>query len=70
MGRGSVCALVLFALHDDVIKWKIFSTLLTLCTGNSLVTSEFPSQMSVTRSVDAFFDLGLNKRLSKQSRRW
>ena len=29
-----------------------------------------PSQRPVTRSFDAFFDLGLNKRLSKQSRRW
>ena len=39
--------------------------------GNSPVTSEFPSQRSVTRSLDVFFDLGLDKRLSKQSgRRW
>ena len=30
---------------------------------------DFPSKMSVTRSVDVFFDLRLNKRLSKQSRR-
>ena len=33
--------------------------------------SEFPSQRPVTRSFDVFFDLRLNKRLSKQSkRRW
>ena len=44
------------ALHDDVIQWKHFG--------------EFPSQRPVTRSFDVFFDLGLNKRLSKQSRRW
>ena len=31
---------------------------------------EFPSQGPVTRSFDVFFDLGLNKPLSKQSRRW
>ena len=30
---------------------------------------EFPSQRPVTRSFDVFFDLRLNKRLSKQSRR-
>ena len=30
---------------------------------------EFPAQWPVTRSFDAFFDLCLNKRLSKQSRR-
>ena len=47
-----------------------FSALLALCAGNSPVTSEFPSQRPVTRSFDVFFDLGLNKRLSKQSRRW
>ena len=32
-------------------------------------TGEFPSQRPVTRSFDVFFDLRLNKRLSKQSRR-
>ena len=38
--------------------------------GNSLVIGDFPSQRPVTGSFDVFFDLGLNKRLSKQSRRW
>ena len=48
-----------------------FSALLALCVGNSLVTGEFPSQRPVTRSFDVFFDLRLNKQLSKQSRcRW
>ena len=28
---------------------------------------DFPSQRPVTRSFDIFFDVGLNKRLSKQS---
>ena len=46
-----------------------FSVLLVLCAGNSPVNGEFPSQSPVTRSFDVFFDLGLNKRLSKQSRR-
>ena len=31
---------------------------------------EFPAQRPVTRSFDVFFDLCLNKRLSKQSRSW
>ena len=44
--------------------------LLALCAGNSPVNDEFPSQSPVTRSFDNLFDLGLNKRLSKQSRRW
>ena len=46
-----------------------FSALLDLCAGNSPVTGEFPSQKPVTRIFDVFFDLRLNKRLSKQSRR-
>ena len=46
------------------------SALLTLCEGNSSVTGEFPSQRPVTRSFDVFFDLRLNKRLSKQSWGW
>ena len=41
-----------------------------LCAGNSPVTSEFPSQKPVTRSFDVFFDLHLNKLLSKQSWGW
>ena len=41
-----------------------------LCAGNSPVTGEFPSHGPVTRSFDVFFDLRLNKRLSKQSRSW
>ena len=38
--------------------------------GNSPVTSEFPSQRPVTQSFDVFFDLRLNKRLSKQLWGW
>ena len=56
-------------IHDDVIKMETFSALLALCVGNSPVTGEFPSQRPVTRSFDVFFDLRLNKRLSKHSRR-
>ena len=39
--------------HDDVIKPKF--------------TGEFPVQKQVTHSFDVFFDLRLNKRLSKQT---
>ena len=55
--------------HDDVIKWKHFPQYWPFAE-NSPVTGEFPSQRPVTRSFDIFFDLRLNKRLSKQSRRW
>ena len=37
--------------------------------GNSPVTGEFSSHRPVTRSFDVFFDLCLNRQLSKQSRR-
>ena len=49
-------------------QMETFSTLLALCAGNSLVTGEFPSQRPVTRSFNVFFDLCLNKRLSKHLR--
>ena len=51
-------------------QMEIFSALLALCGGNSPVTGEFPSQRPVTRSFDVFFDLRLNKRMSKQSWGW
>ena len=49
---------------------EIFSALLALWAENSPVTGEFSAQRPVTRSFDAFFDLRLNKRLSKQSCGW
>ena len=42
---------------------ETFSALLAICAGNSLVTGP---QGPVMRSFDVFFDLRLNKRLSKQ----
>ena len=51
-------------------KMEPFSALLAICAGNSPVPGEFPAQRPVTRSFDVFFDLRLNKRLSKQSWGW
>ena len=51
-------------------QMETFSALLALCARNSPVTGEFPSQWPVKRSFDVFFDLHLNKRLSKQSWGW
>ena len=51
-------------------QMETFSALLVLYAGNSPVTGEFPAQRPVTRSFDVFFDLRLNKRLSKQSWGW
>ena len=49
---------------------EAFSVLLAVCAGSSPVTGEFPAQRPVTRSYDAFFNLRLNKRLSKQLWGW
>ena len=58
-------------MKTDLYRFSLYSpdhrsALLALCVGNSPVTGEFPSQRPVTRSFDVFFDLRLNKRLSKQ----
>ena len=60
---------------SPIISWwhhqmETFSALLAICAGNSPVSGEFPTQRPVTRSFDVFFDLRLNKRLSKQSWGW
>ena len=58
-------------LYYQLIWWRhqmeTCSVSLAICAGNSPVTGEFPARRPVTRSFDAFFDLRLNKRLSKQS---
>ena len=51
-------------------QMETFSALLAICAGNSPVPGEFPAQRPVTRSFDVFFDLRLNKWLSKQSWGW
>ena len=66
--------LLLLSLHKFVNPWwrhqmETSSALLDLCEGNPPVTGGFPLQRPVMWSVDVFFDLRLNKRLSKQSRR-
>ena len=60
------------ASQEPSIPWwrhlmKTISASLAICAGNSPVISEFPSQRPVTRTFDVFFDLRLNKCLSKQS---
>ena len=49
---------------------RIFSALLAICAGNSPVTGEYPAQRPMTRSFGVFFDMRLNKRLSKQWWSW
>ena len=64
-----------FALYCTMLSWwlhqiKKNSALLAFCAGNSPVAGEFPAQRPVTRIFSVFFDLRLNKRLSKQSWGW
>ena len=51
-------------------QMETFSALLAICVENSPVSGEFPAQRPVTRSFDVFFDLRLNKRLSKHPWGW
>ena len=49
---------------------EAFCALLVICAGNPPVTGEFPTQRPVKRSFDVFFDLRLNKLLSKRWWGW
>ena len=58
-------------LNSMMTSWNgnIFRVTGHLC-GDFTGPGEFPAQRPVTRSFDVFFDLRLNKRLSKQSWGW
>ena len=67
--------MVVKMLETRLVSWwrnqvEASSALLAICAGNSPVTGEFPAQRPVTRSLDAFLDLRLNKSLSKQWWGW
>ena len=80
ISRGTkMIPMILLITQHKIDSWtwwrhqmETFSTLLAFCEGNQSVTDGFSSQRPVTRSFDVFFFflLRLNKRLSKQSRRW
>ena len=63
-----------WSYYSLAIWWRhqmeTISALMAICAGNSPVHGEFSAQRPMTRSFDVFFDLRLNKRLSKQSRGW
>ena len=42
---------------------ETFATFLAICVWNSSVTGEFPTQRTLTRNFDVFFDLRLNQLL-------
>ena len=53
--------------HDDVIRWKHFPRYWPFVRA---IHRWIPAQRPETRSFDVFFDIRLNKRLSKQSWGW
>ena len=61
--------------YGAMLSWwrhqmETFSALLDICAGNSPGPGEFPAQRPVSRSFKFFFDLRLNKQLSKEWRDW
>ena len=66
--RRNVAHVTSFPLWRHQVE--TFSALLAICARNSPVVGEFPAQRPVTRSLDVFFYLRLNKRLSRQSWSW
>ena len=69
--KGAPC----FVSDLNLKSFKFKSTMMTSSNGNIFrvtghLSGEFPPQRPVTRSFDVFFDLRLNKRLSKQSWGW
>ena len=63
---------MLMSLSDSWWRHQMetFPALLAVCAGNSPVTGEFPTQRPETGSFHVFFDLRLDKRLSKQWWGW
>ena len=51
-------------------RWRHEMETFSALLADSPVPGEFPTQRPVTRSFDVFYDLRLNKRLSKQSWGW
>ena len=67
-GQGQVNASYIYTLASwRRHQMETFSALLAICVGNSPVPGDFHAQRPVTRSFHVFFDLRLNKPLSKQS---
>ena len=60
---------MLYSIMMTSSNRNIFLVTGPLC-GEFTGPGEFPTQSPVTRSFDIFFDLRLNKRLSKQPRGW
>ena len=70
-GGGAIKHIILRVINFMMTSsnGKIFRVTGPLC-GEFTGPGEFPAQRPVTRSFDVFFDLHLNKRLSKQSWGW
>ena len=67
---GRISTFTIFWIHDDVIRWKHFPRNWPFVRGIHRGPVNSPHKWPVTQSFDVFFDLRLNKRLSKQSWGW
>ena len=71
--RNVFSTLKILLCSSNMLDWQ---SMMASSNGNiflvsgPLVSGEFPAQRTVTQSFDVFFDLCLNKCLSKQSRGW
>ena len=59
-----------YVIYEELIFIEIVVSESSISFTQGPVIGEFPPQRPVTRSFDVFFDLRLNKRLSKQSGDW
>ena len=68
LGNGEYVKAHIVVTYDDVIQWEHFPRYWPFPRGiHQSPVSWYWYQRPVTRSFDVFFDLRLNKRLSKQS---
>ena len=68
--RPSLCEFYMSTMPWWRHQVETFFALLAICAGNSPVPGEFPTQRPVTRGFDVYFDLRLNKQLSKHLWGW
>ena len=68
--KSDQAVVFMFVSHDDVIKWKHSPRYWPFVRGIHRSPVNSPHKGQWNGNVIFFFDLRLNKRLSKQSRRW
>ena len=70
MNRTTISAAERLYTHDDVMAWKRFPNLLTLCKKKPLFTNGFPSPRASDAKAWCFLYYQFGKLLHKQSSYW